>query len=265
MLQSKKYNTLLVVLFTTIYTCASGQSKGSLYLFHWNPFRQETPNIPLNKRRPKTRIEAGLVFGMLKNDPHYTNSSQVKSGYTIGVKEEIAVLRKSAILLGFDFYKQTLSFNSYFFAQGQSFLYDPKLEIYNHAISINEIHLPVEFKFSFKPESKNKRSFYGLFGWVYRLLIYDNALVTNTQTGKFIYEGQNNLTYNYSLFTNYGSSIIELGIGHQRNGLKNGNAFYWELDYKYGISPIHYTGNNLGSNDIIFILNTITLKVGIKI
>ena len=251
--------------FTIMACSVSGQSNQSLYLFHWNPFKQQSPNIPLNKRRPKTRIEAGLVFGMLENDKHYTNTSQVKSGYTLGVKEEIPVLRKSAFMLGFDFYKQTLSFNSYFFAPGQSFLYDPTLEIYNHTLSIDEVHIPVEFKFSFKPESKNKRTYYGMFGWVYRLLLYDNALVINTQTGRFIYEGQNNLNYTYSLFANTGSSIIELGLGHQRNGLKNGNAFYWEIDYKYGISPIHYTGNNMGSNDVIFTLNTFTIKVGIKL
>lgn len=213
----------------------------------------------------KTRIEAGLVFGFLKNDAHYTNSSQVKGGYCLGVKEEIPVLQKASIQFGFDFYKQNMVFNSYFFAPGYSFLYTPSLEIYNHAITLDEMHFPVEYRFSFTPETKNIRTFYGMFGWVYRLLIYDNALVTNTQNGNFVYEGENNVTYKYSLFTNIGSSIIELGLGYQRNGLKNGNAFFVEINYNYGISPVHYSGNGAGSNDVTFTLNTLSIKVGLKI
>lgn len=265
MLQSKKYSIPLVVIFAAIYTCASAQSKSSLYLFHWNPFRQVRPNIPNNKRRMKTRLECGLVFGLLKNDPHYTNSSKAKGGYTLGIKEEIPVLHTASIMIGIDFFKQGVSFNSYYFAPGYSVIYNPNEEIYHHDISINEIHIPVEYKFPFKPETKNVRTFYGMFGWAYRLMLYDNALVTNTQTGKFVFEGQNDLTYNYSLFTSTGSSIIELGLGYQRNGLRNGNAFYWELDYNYGISPINYNGNGFGSNNVNFTLGTIVIKVGLKI
>jgi hypothetical protein len=266
MLQSKKYFALITVVFSLVVSTTMGQGRyASDYLFHLFPFKQVQPNIPTNKRSAKTRIEAGMVLGFLKNDPHYTNTSKVSSGYTIGVKEEIPVLRKSAIQFGFDFYKQSISFNSYFFAPGYSFLYDPAKEIYNHAISIDEMHFPIELRFSFLPETKNIRTFYGMFGYVYRLLIYDNAIVTNTQSGRFVYEGQDNLTYNYSLFTPKGSSIIELGLGYQRNGMKNGNAFFVELNYNYGISPINYSGNGFGSNDINFTLASFAIKVGLKI
>lgn len=265
MLQSKKYIAPLILAFCLVASDLLGQNKASLYLFHWNPFKQVQPNIPTNKRRPKTRIEGGMVFGLLKNDPHYTNSSKISGGYELGVKEEFPVLRKASIMIGFAFYKQTVSFNSYFFAPGYSFLYVPSEEIYNHEIAINEFHFPVEYKFSFTPETKNIRTFYGMFGWVYRLLIYDNAIVTSTQSGRFVFEGQDNLTYKYSLFTPTGSSIMEFGLGYQRNGLKNGNAFFIEVNYNYGISPIHYSGNGFGSNSIDFTLGTVAIKVGLKI
>jgi|GEM_PF-997217 len=267
MLKSKKHSIYILALSTFISSCVLGQvsHRESLYLFHLNPFRQVRPNIPINKRPLKTRIDFGVVLGMYSNDPHYTNGTAAQGGYTIGVKEEIPVLMLSSILLGFDFYKQNLSFNSYYFAKGYSFLYIPSQEIYNHSIAIDEIHIPLEYKFSFGSEYRNRRTFYGLIGWVYRLLIYDNALVTSTENGAFIFEGQNNLTYKYHLFTPIGSSVIEAGLGYQRNVIKNGNAFFIELDYNYGISPLHYSGNGFGSNSIDFTLNTVAIKIGLRL
>lgn len=235
------------------------------YFFHWHPFRQVKPNIPLNKRRPKTRFDFGMVFAFFKNDPHYTNSTQATGGYTVGVREEIPVFHFSSFMFGFDFYKEGLSFNSYYFSKGYSFLYDPSAQVYNHSISINEMYFPIEYKFSFTPETKNIRTFYGLIGWFYRLLIYDNALVTNTRDGSFVFEGQDNLNYKYNLFTQNGSAGMEAGFGYQRNLLKNGNAFFVEITFRYGISQLQYTGNNLGSNDITFSMNTLAIKLGIRL
>jgi hypothetical protein len=266
MLKGSKHFTLLLSFILMASLCALGQNNGeNPNLFHLHNFRQVKPNIPTNKRHPKTRIDFGLVFGFFNNDPHYTNTTQSTGGYNIGIKEEFPVEHKSSLLLGFDFYHSGLSFNSYYFAPGYSFLYTPSEEIFNHSVAIDEMHFPIEYKFSFAPESKNVRTFYGMIGWVYRLLIYDNALVTNTQNGDFIFEGQDNLTYKYSLFTKTGSSIIEFGFGYQRNGLSNGNAFFIELTYSYGISPLIYSGNNMGSNDVTFTLNTLVVKVGIKL
>lgn len=266
MLKGKKYFALLVVLsFTVKWASGQGTNSESRYLFHWHPFKQVQPNIPNNKRGPKTRFDFGLVFAFYKNDPHYTNSTEPSGGYTIGVKEEIPVFHYSSLLFGFDFYKEGISFNSYYFAKGYSFLYIPSEEVYNHNISIDEVHFPVEYKFSFGPETKSIRTCYGLIGWVYRLIIYDNALVTDTRNGNFVFEGQDNLNYKYSLFTNTGSAVIEAGLGYQRNGLKNENAFFVEITFGYGISPLHYDGNGMGSNDITFTMNTLAIKVGIKL
>jgi hypothetical protein len=262
MFNGKKRGFLVLTVLVMLGYCSYGQGN---YLFHLNPFAQVKPQINTNKRRPKTRVDFGLVFGLYNNDVHYTNTTQSKSGYTIGVKEEFPVQRKAAIILGADFYKTGVTFNSYFFAKGYSFLYTPADEIYNHTLSIDEFQFPVEYKFSFSPETKNIRTFYGLIGWVYRLLVYDNAIVLNTNNGQFVYEGQNNLTYKYNLFTNQGSTAIELGLGYQRNGLQNGNAFFVEFNFRYGISPIIYTGNGMGSNFITFTMNTFTIKVGLRL
>ncbi|HXB11469.1 MAG TPA: hypothetical protein VNZ45_05750 [Bacteroidia bacterium] len=244
-----------------------GQSAQSMYLFHLNPFQQVTPQIPTNKRHPKTRLDLGLVLSFYNNDPHYTNSTQNKGSYTFGAREEFPILRKASILVGFDFLGESFTFNSYYFENGYSLLYDGN-EIYNHNISMDEFQFPLEWKSSFTPEGKNVRTFYFLVGYVYRLLVYDNSIITNTNNGRFVYEGQNDLSFKYPDFNYQGSSIIELGLGYQRNTFKNGNAFFIEFDYKYGLSPFIYTGNNQGtnySNYVLFTLNTLSIKLGFRL
>ena len=241
------------------------QTTHSLYLFHANPFKQTGGQTFNYRRRLRTCLEGGFLFSFYKNDPHYTNSTQSHGGYLLGVKEEIPFTSRTTLLLGFDFYKQGMSFNSYYFSNGYIAIYNPSDEIFNHNISINEMHFPVEVRFSTRPESKYKRTLYGVIGWVYRMMIYDNALVTNNNTGKFVFEDQDNLTYKYSLFTPIASSIAELGVGYQRNGLLNGNSFYFEIDFKYGISPIIYSGLGPNTAVITFTLTTLAVKLGIRI
>ena len=260
----KKYSIIFLLVLTVLGHRSYGQSAQSMYLFHLNPFQQVTPQIPTNKRHLKTRLDLGLVLAFYNNDPHYTNSTQSTGAYTFGAREEIPILRKASILFGFDFIGEGFTFNSYYFWPGYSFLYDGN-EIYKHTLSIDEFQFPLEWKSSFTPETKNVRTLYFVVGYIYRYVVYDNAIITNNNNGRFVYEGQNNLSFKYPDFTYQGSSIIELGLGYQRNTFKNGNSFFIELDYKYGLSPFIYTGNTLGSNFVLFTLDTFSIKLGFRL
>jgi len=248
--------------FVLYSSCSLAQDFPSL--FHQHKFNQVGAQTFPNKRAWKTRLDAGLVFGYYNFDPHYTNAAQRSGGYTLGAKEEIPILRSGSFLIGFDYVSEGASFNSYFFAPGYSVFYSPAEEIYTHTLTIEEFHFPVEYKFPFTPETR-LRTFYGLIGWDYRLLIYDNVTVVNSQNGNFIFEGQNNLNCLYHIFSNQGSAMIVFALGYQRNFPAHGNAWFIEFNYRYGVSPIIYTGNNMGSNNVQFTLNTLSLKVGIKI
>lgn len=234
-----------------------------LYLFHAKMFKQIEPVSPLKGRPWKIRLEAGIPVGFYNADPHLTNSTQSNGGYTLGLREEIPFLSKGSFLLGIDYYNEGVSFNSYYFEPGYSFLYNGDM-IYNHTLTISEFHFPILYKYSFASEYHNIGTFYTVFGWMYRLITYDNDIILNAATGKFVWEGQNNISFSYPLLSNQGSSIFVLALGYQHNYLRKSNAYFIELEYMYGTSPINYSGNS-GSNNINFTLNTLAVKIGIRL
>lgn len=242
----------------------SAQSKSETYLFHLNPFNNERPAGAPHGRAVKVLIDFGLVSQFYLNDPNYTANTQGDGAYTIGVKLEIPVLKTSTIMVGVDYMNDNFDFNSYFFAPGYSILYDSN-KIYNHAIELDEMQFPIEYKINFANPERNTKNFYATFGWVFRDMFYDNALVTNTQDGKFVWEGQDNITSVFHLFTQQCSSIIEASLGYQHNTLRSGNGWFFEVEYKYGISPYLYSGNNAGSNSVQFTLNTLSFKLGLRL
>ena len=234
-------------------------------VYHNNTAGSPRTNAPSRGRHTKVRMNFGFMLKQFYNtDPHYTSNTTGNGGYDFGLKLEIPALRNSSILVGAEFIKHSFTFNSYYFAPGYSFLYDGNL-IYNHAISYDEVQIPIEYKFPFKNEIKNIKTFYGVLGWIYRISAYNNVLVTNTQKGSFVWEGQDDISPVYPFLFSQGSTALELGIGFQHNTLRSGNAWFIEIDYKYGFSPLLYTGNTMGSNSVQFTLNTLAFKIGMKL
>jgi hypothetical protein len=254
------------ILFLGIFLLAAGidvraQSPTKM---HWNPFSPAKAESPMHGRNVKLRINVGPVFQFISTDPHYTNSTTGSGAYTMGFTIEFPILKTASILVGMDFMKESFTFNSYFFAPGYSFLYDGS-ENYNHAIDIDELQFPIEYKFCFPSEIRNARTFYATFGWVFRYFVYDNALVTNLSNGAFVWEGQKNITAEYNSFTPRGCGVIEASLGYQRNYLRTGNAFFFEVQYKLCPNPLVYSGNNNGSNYVLFTLSSLALKIGLRL
>lgn len=240
------------------------QSKSELYLFHFNPFAQVQPQAPQHGRRVKVRFDFGLVSQYIANDPHYTTGTESDGAYTIGLKLEIPILKNADILVGGDFINENFDFLSYYFAPGYSFLYDGNM-IYDHALEIDELQIPIEYKINFSQESRNIKNLYATIGWMFRYVFYNNALITNANSGGFVWEGQNDISSAFQLFTPQGSGIIEASLGYQHNYLRTGNAWFFEIEYKYGASPFIYTGNMKGSNNVQFTLNTLSFKLGMRL
>ncbi len=245
---------------------SQSQSKSSGYLFHFNPFKNERPAGPPHARRIKVLLDYGLVSQFCKTDPNYTSGEKGDGAYTLGAKLEIPILQNSSILVGGDFVKESFDFYSYYFGPGYSFLYNSNNEIYNHAIDMDELDIPIEYKMYFTPETRNTKTFFLTLGWTYRYIFNNNSLITNGTNDAFVWEGQNDITSVFQLFSPQGSSMLNVCLGYQHNSLRTGNAWFFEIEYKYGFSPLMYVGNpEINSNSIQFTLNTLAFKLGIRI
>ena len=167
------------------------------------------------------------------------------------------------IITGIDFVRGSFSFNSYYFAKGYSVLYDSN-QIYNHAIDMDEMQIPIEYKLNFASETRNTKNIYMTFGWIMRYVFYDNTYIENAKSGDFVFEGQECIHSLFPFITNHCSGMMEASIGYQHNGMASGNGWYFEVKYKYGFSPLIYTGNNQGSNYVQFTLNTLSYELGFR-
>jgi hypothetical protein len=262
---AKTYRILLAAMLIFIACDMNAQSsKESRYLFHFNPFNQVQPSAPKHGRTVKVLFDMGLVSQFYNTDPHYTTGTTANGSYTIGLKLSIPVLQNGNILIGGEYMNHNFNFYSYYFAPGYSFLYDGN-EIYNHAIEMDELHIPIQYKINFNPEARKVKTFYATIGWIYRYMFYDNSLITNSNNGKFVWEGQGDITTLFQLFGPTGSSAMEISLGYQHNRLSNGNAWFFEIEYKYGFSPYLYAGNNNGSNSVQFTLNSLSFKLGLRL
>lgn len=255
----------IIILFASD---VNAQSKSESYLFHFNPFRQEQAAGPRGERRVKVRLHFGLMSEYIQNSPNYPNYISGAEGdptpYTIGLKIEIPVQHNADIIVGPDLMHGNFDFDSYFFAPAFSHLYNGDLN-FDHTILMDELQIPVLYKINFGSESRNVRNLYATFGWIFRYILYNNAEVTDISNGGFVWEGQNDITFAYPLFTPQASGAIEASLGYQHNTLRNGNAWFLEIEYRYGVSPLIYTGNQTGSNYVEFTLNTLSFKFGLRL
>ncbi len=260
----RKILSLIILLISLSAISGFGQSNSSYYYHDGGvptPAVYEEPT-----GRPwKTSIEAGLVFGFSGVNGIYTNyvnSLSAKTGYMFGIVEEIPVQKRSYIQIGLQILKDGVTFNSYYFAPGYSFLYDGS-ENFTHNVDMNEIHIPILYKFPLGPTDRKNRSVYMTFGWKFRYISYTNSQITDNNTGYLVWNQERDVSSVYKIISQYGSSIFEASIGYQRNTKKKKKrGWYMNLEYNYGISPLFYSGNGQGSNDVIFHLNTLIFKIG---
>jgi len=261
----RKISGLFILLFVVLIARNGYSQSNSVFYYHEGTPPSPHPYVEPTGRPWKMSIDAGLVFGFASVSGIYSNyvsGISASTGYTFGLIEEIPVQKRSYIEVGFEILEDQVKFNSYFFAPGASFLYDNNL-IYAHDIVMNEIQIPVLYKFPLGPIDRKGRSIYATFGAKFRFLSYSNSSVTNDSTGNLTYEGQKDVTYLYRLFSPFGSPIFEASIGYQRNTKKKKKrGWYMNLEYNYGLSPLVYKGNNEGSNDVVFHLNTLIFKIG---
>lgn len=235
------------------------------YLFHEDRITSPAPFQEFHRRPFKTTIDAGMVIGFSGVTGIYTNyinNLSAKMGYTFGLVEEIPVQNRSYVDIGVEILQDGVSFNSYFFSPDASTVYNG-VEPYTHNITINEIQVPVLFKFPLGPTDRKLRSIYMTAGVKFRYVSYTNSTVTNDSTGYLTWEGQKDITFLNKIFSPFGSPIAELSIGYQRNTRKKKKrGWYMNLEYNYGLSPLVYSGNRAGSNNVVFRLNTVIFKVG---
>jgi hypothetical protein len=213
--------------------------------------------------RIKHRLSAGVVKSYYINHPQHTDHTMGELGYSASYKAEYFIRGRANVMLGADFLNFGLTFRGYYKKPGYTYLFDGTFP-YTHEIRINEAELPLTVKVTFNHEKEKTNSPYFVGGVGARYIISSYTVITNDSTGITLYDGKDNIDFETHRLMKGMSSFYEIGFGFQHNYRNTARAIFFEVNYKYGISRLHYDGND-GSNDLNIKDDHLSFLVGIRL
>lgn len=216
------------------------------------------------KMHNRFRISFGPVFSLYQYPKEMTANPKLRMPFHASFLYEFTISRFSSVVIGPEYFHHGMSFDSYYFAPGHSFLYDGTFD-YHHTLTINEIHIPLMYRFCMGRETHRKFTLYTLGGWAYRYLL-PSYLVIDRPGGAPppLYDDYIDLWNEFALFSPQGGSILQAGGGLQRNYLAKGKSTFLELMFRWPISRFIYTGAGINAEMKIRDPN-ISLSVGFRL
>ena len=207
-----------------------------------------------------------MVFGTISlysNDARISSNTSPLAGYGISFRTEISISKGIKLVPGLELISQGLSFDSYYFSNGYSVLFDKNFT-YNHSIRTYEIGIPILFRVNLTPrEDAAYHSFYFTAGWEIKYNLLAHSTITNASDGSLIYDGDIDLPYeNHFMGKDVGNYIVA-GLGYVHTFLPLKNAVFFDFTYRYGVSRNLYTGNQ-NSNYILFRNTSLSIAVGVR-
>lgn len=218
------------------------------------------PNTHFGSR---VRLHLGPALGFYSINPNHAADPKQKFNFLIGVNKEFSVSRdyKSFLLVGVDYFFHGLGFKSYYFPPDTLQLYDKNFE-YDYSLQVNELQLPVQFKYLFKPEHNSLFSPYLCVGYHLRYLMPSKLKVS--YFGNVKEEDAAELKYKTPLFDERLNAVVSLSLGWQKNSLASSKgSFYVEANVRYNFSPYYFEKEYAASS--LYINSThLILQLGIR-
>lgn len=209
------------------------------------------------------RFGIGPVLGLYVTNPNHTKSPSQKMSALVSFRKEVRCdkLYKTFFLFGVDYFFHGVNFRSYYFKPDSVHLYD-KTFPYNYSLIVNEIGVPIQFKYSFKRENNSVFSPYIAAGYHLRYLLPANLTVS--QNGNNVKEDVVDLRFRNALFDKHISSFISASFGLQKNSVGGSRSnFFAEFNFRYGFSQ-YYFEEQYAPSSLYINSNHLVLQLGVK-
>ncbi len=215
--------------------------------------------------RQKPKIDL-MVFGTIslyENDPRISANTGPLAGYGISIRTELPISKGIKLVTGLELISQGLKFDSYYFSNGYSVLFDKNFN-YNHLIRTYEVDLPLLMRVNLTPREESAyHSFYFSAGWEIKYNLLAHSTISNSSDGSLIYDGDIDLPYeNHFLGKNVGNYLVA-GLGYVHTFLPLKDAVFFDFTYRYCLSRNLYTGNQ-NSNYLFFRNTSLSMGVGVR-
>lgn len=197
------------------------------------------------------------------NDKHGVNPKQ-RLNLTVGVRREQRVTRdsKSFLLFGAEYLLHGLNYNSYYFPPDSVPIYDRKYP-YLYTLTLQELHLPFEFKYLLRRMDNSPYSPYFAVGYHFRYLMPAFVKVSKPGT-ESIYDTPN-MQFRTSLINPKINASLCLALGWQLHRLGGSHrSFFIEFNFQYGFSDYYFNSAYSASSMYINCIQS-TLNIGARI
>jgi hypothetical protein len=206
-------------------------------------------------------LGTGLNF-YTTNDKHGVDPKQLLNG-TFGIRRELRVTRdfKTYLLFGAEYVFHGVNYRSYYFKPDSVKIYDRKYS-YNYALSVNEIHIPIEIKYLLRREDNSLFSPYLLFGYHLRYLGPSSLKVTR---GDVLYQTDRpDMRFRTFLFSEKINASLCASLGWQVNHLGEGKkCLFVEANFQYGFSDYYFRSDYSASSMYLNCIQ-VTFNIGAK-
>lgn len=219
---------------------------------------------PPKNQGSRIRIDLAPAFGFYSINSNHAIDPRSKVGLALGFKKEYRAgdSYNAYFLAGVDYFFHGLNFRSYYFNPDSVKIYDKSFG-YTYSLFIQEINVPLQFKYLLKREDNSLFSPYLAVGYHLRCLLPANLRVKQNET--LVKSDAVDLRFKNSLFWDKLNAFVSLSLGWQKNHLTpsaKGNLFV-ELNFKYGFSA--YSFQTPYSASSLYINAThLSLMLGLK-
>ncbi len=203
---------------------------------------------PYRKGKVRHRASFGLIKSFYKNHPQHTSNTKALTGFSFAYNSEILSGRRYNLLIGLEYQNTGLKFQGYYKKPTYTYLFDTTFA-YTHEIRVQEVQLPLSVKLTFNHEKESFVSPYFIGGIGARYIFASYTVISNDSTGTTVYDGKDNIDFENQRLMKGLNAFYHAGFGLQYNYRKTGRAIFFEMQYKYNISRMHYDGND-HSNDL---------------
>jgi hypothetical protein len=221
---------------------------------------------PVGNGLPKYGFSYGAsgVISFFKVDTRISEKAIPRLGGGATFKMEFYPAPSIHIQVGMEILSQACAFNSYYFAPGYSLYYD-KSYGYTHTLRTAELYIPILVRIGFTPAEGNLRTiFYVIGGYAPKIFLGATTNIVQNSTGKGIWGGGKELTFENYLFSPTVGSVLIGGFGcDKRLGFKE-KFITFQVFFRYNFSRFQY---DLGRNNENFMMlknYCINLQVGYR-
>lgn len=210
-----------------------------------------------------TRLNFGTSLNYYSMNENHGADPKQKLSFTFGFRRELLVSKdyKAYILFGADYLLHGLTYQSYYFQPDSIHIYNKKFD-YNYSLNINEIQIPLQFKYLFRRADNSPYSPYFLVGYHFRYML--PGILKVSKDGQVVKNDVPEMKFRNYLITDKINASVSASLGWQRNNLSDKKgSFFAEINFQYGFSQ-YYFETDYSAASMFFNCTHVTFLIGSK-